>query len=253
MSASTHDHHHHASEASWLDVLKAGILLALGLFFAQLIVTGSLSNYIAVRFAWLAWVATIIFFTLGGYSVYCLIRPGNGADGHDHDHSVSWSAILIVSVPLLLGTLVPSQPLGADALSGSINTTAAVGVTSVNMFTIAPENRNVLDWLRVFSVTSDFSTLEGQPANVVAFVYQEPGMADDEFMAARFTVSCCVADASAIGLPVLWDGASELSPNTWVQVSGVVTVEQVGEETRPVIRAESVTIVDQPDHPYLYP
>lgn len=253
MTATTPDHEAHGRSQRARDALKTAILLALGLYFAALIVTGSLSNYIALRFAWLAWVAVIIFFALGGYSLYGLLRPGKSKDAHDHDHGVSWNALLILSVPLVLGTLVPSQPLGADALSGSINTTAAVGVTSANTFTIAPENRNVLDWLRVFSATSDFSTLEGQPADVVAFVYKEPGMADNEFMAARFTLSCCVADASAIGLPVLWDDAAELSPDTWVQVTGAMTVEQVGEETRPVLHAELVTVVDQPEHPYLYP
>jgi uncharacterized repeat protein (TIGR03943 family) len=250
MTTSTHTHTRGNGRAQ--DWLKTAILLGLGLYFAALIATSSLNNYINLRFAWLAWVAAGIFFLLGGYSLFTLLRPAQD-DDHDHDHSVSWGALLLLGVPLVLGTLVPSQPLGAEAVGGAISTTTTVGVTSSSTFTIAPENRNVLDWLRVFSATTDFSTLEGQPADVIGFVYTEPGTPQNEFLAARFTLSCCVADASAIGLPVVWDAAPELEAGGWVQVKGVIDVQRTGDETRPVLRAGSVEVVAQPEHPYLYP
>jgi uncharacterized repeat protein (TIGR03943 family) len=72
-------------------------------------------------------------------------------------------------------------------------------------------------------------------------------------MAARFTIACCVADASAIGLPVRWAAASELAQGAWVQVRGQIEVETVDGELRPVLHAETLEIVPQPEHPYLYP
>ncbi|MBL8147804.1 MAG: TIGR03943 family protein, partial [Anaerolineae bacterium] len=211
------------------------------------------NNYINLRFAWLAWVAAGIFFLLGGFSLYTLLRPGAANDTHGHDHRISWASLLALGVPLALGVLIPSQPLGAEAVDGSISTTTTVSAGSATTFAIAPEYRNALDWLRVFSATSDFSTLEGQPADVTGFVYREPGTPEDEFLAARFTISCCVADASAIGLPVIWEGTPELAQGAWVQVKGTIAVQNHDGETRPVLHAESVDLVDQPEHPYLYP
>lgn len=230
--------------------LKAGLLLGLGVYFTVLIVTGSLNNYINIRFVWLAYVAAVIFFLLGAYSLYDLMRP----DPHHHAHAhggLSWG-VLVVGLPLVLGALIPSQPLGVEAVGGSISTTA-VNAVNATTFTVAPEYRNVLDWLRVFSSTADFTALEGEPADVIGFVYTEPGMAADEFMAARFTLSCCVADASAIGLPVLWSDTPGLTPGAWVQVKGVIGVDEANGETRPVLRATTVEAVPQPEHPYLYP
>ncbi|HYO88338.1 MAG TPA: TIGR03943 family protein [Candidatus Limnocylindrales bacterium] len=249
-----HNHeelHRRARAQGWL---KTGLLLGLGVYFSVLILTGSLNNYINPRFAWLTFVAAGVFFLLGGYNLYMLVR-GQDEDGHDHghDHTVSWGALLLLGVPLALGVPIPSQPLGADAVGGSISTTSSAGVVDATTFTIAPEYRNVLDWLRVFNAASDYTALEGQPANVIGFVYLEPDMPADEFMAARFTISCCVADASAIGLPVLWAGASGLPQGGWVQVQGVIEVAEVDGETRPVLRATSVETVAQPEQPYLFP
>jgi hypothetical protein len=34
---------------------------------------------------------------------------------------ISWSAIAITAIPLILGTLIPSEPLGAGAVNGDIS------------------------------------------------------------------------------------------------------------------------------------
>lgn len=252
MTNTLHDHDHEHSHPRVRDWLKTAILFALGLYFAALIATGSLNNYINLRFAWLAWVAAAIFLLLGAYSLYTLLRPGPN-DAHGHDHSVSWGALLIVGAPLALGLALPSQPLGASAVGGSISTTTPASAGSAATFTVAPGQRNVLDWLRAIGATEDVSALTGEPADVIGFVYTEPGTPEHEFLLARFTLSCCVADASAIGLPVVWAAASDLEQGAWVQVKGTMDVLNEDGETRPVLRAQSVEVVDQPEHPYLYP
>ncbi len=156
-----------------------------------------------------------------------------------------------MAIPLVLGTLIPSRPLGAESVDGSVSITAAAGA-NVTTFAIEPNKRNVLDWLRVFNATDgDYAEVSGQPVDVIGFVYSEPTFAPDQFMVARFTMSCCVADASAIGLPVLWAGAVE--QGAWVQVTGVIEVGEFRGEATPLVRAESVAVVEQPEHPYLYP
>jgi putative membrane protein len=72
-------------------------------------------------------------------------------------------------------------------------------------------------------------------------------------MVARFTISCCVADASAIGLPVARQETNTLPQDTWVRVQGAFEVGEFQGDSLPILQAASVEAVAQPEHPYLYP
>jgi putative membrane protein len=254
-----HDHpHNHRREVAqgWA---KAAILVGLGVFFSYNIASGNITNYINERFAWLSYVAAALFLILGIASVVEMIR--NGGHKHkrkhgehdEHDHApVTWKVLAVMAVPLVLGTLIPSRPLGSSAVSGNISL-SAVSVTNATTFTSDPSQWNVLDWLRAFSKDNDISSFNGKQADVIGFVYREASFADNQFMIARFTVSCCVADASAIGLPVVWDKASDFPADTWVEIKGAFQVGAFRNDTVPILNATSVTQVDQPTHPYLYP
>jgi putative membrane protein len=257
----THDHHSHEHERAnemLLGWLKTVLLLGLGIYFVYNIASGNLTNYINVRFVWLSYVAAGLFLLIGGYSAYHMLRHHSGAEHeHDHDHthtSISWGTLALLAVPLILGTLLPSRPLGAEAVDGDLGlTSAAATSSSVTTFAINPLDRSVLDWLRVFNSSSDYGELNGQPADVIGFVYSEPTFGEDQFMVARFTISCCVADASAIGLPAYWADTSTLQQGQWVHVQGTMQVGEFRGDSLPILQASSIEVVEQPEHPYLYP
>lgn len=69
---------------------------------------------------------------------------------------------------------------------------------------------------------------------------------------ARFTLTCCVADAAAIGMIVRWPAAAELATNGWVRVQGPVQLGELEGRRMPVIEAHSVEAVPPPDRPYIY-
>lgn len=245
-----HEHEHDHRRALIAEYAKALLLIGLGVYFVAVIATGSLSNYINARFSWLSYVAAALFLLIGGYNLLHLLTAHRGHDHEHHDHApISWAALVVVSVPLVLGTLIPSRPLGAESVGGSVSITAA-SVDNMVM-AIEPSKRNVLDWLRVFYATSDATTLNGQPVDVIGFVYREPEFTATQFMVARFTVSCCVADANAIGMPVEWQG--QIEQGEWVRVVGTIEAGEFRGDTTPMVRAESVEVVEQPEHPYLYP
>ncbi len=231
--------------------LKTVLLLGLGVYFIVVIGTGSLTNYINERFAWLSYVAAGIFLLLGAHSLYMVLRPEHAVG---KDRSLSWGALSVIAIPLVLGTLVPSRPLGAESVD-RISTSAAINAagSSISQFEIDPLNRNVLDWLRVFNSVPDFAELNGQPADLIGFVYSEPTFPEDQFMIARFTVSCCVADASAIGVPAFYADTPTLTQGQWVRVQGAFQVGQFRGDVLPVLQVASIEVVDQPEHPYLYP
>ncbi|MBW4437470.1 MAG: TIGR03943 family protein [Pleurocapsa minor GSE-CHR-MK-17-07R] len=242
---------------------RAFVLLGLGAYFAWNIVSGSLANYINASFAWLSYVASGLFLLMGAFALLrarAMKPSANGLEdllqGNSYRAPVSWGVIALVAVPLLLGTLIPSRPLGAEAVTG-IDMSAVQGASSgsVTTFTIAPLNRNVLDWLRVFNATTDYAALNGEPADVIGFVYVEPDMAETQFMVARFTVSCCVADSNAIGVPVHWgaEDVAALPQGQWVRVTGTMQVESFRGDDMPVLQASAVELIEAPSNPYLFP
>ncbi len=250
-----HDHHHeHESAATWRDWTQAGVLLGLGAYFAFLIASGMISNYINLRFISLIYLGSGIFLLLGFWQSWRLLRSQTADDHAHHDHShgqMSLWALLLTGLPLILAVTVPSRPLGVEAVSGGVSL-EPIGVASVTSYELTPEQRNVLDWLREYARVENPAELDGLPVDVVAFVYREPGMTDTQFMAARFTVSCCVADAFAVGLPVDYENAPSLSEGAWVRVRGTLQAGTFDGEHIPVIQPVSVEPVDQPDTPYLF-
>lgn len=224
-------------------------------YFGYNIFSGNLANYINVRFMWLSYVALVIFVLLTVASLAQLLRGKTESSAYkiSEPNKITWSVLFVTSMPLIFGTLVPSAPLGASAVNGGVSTRAVLGTNEAAAFVVEPSERNVLDWLRMFGSAEDIEAFNGQPVDVIGFVYREPSFADDQFMVSRFTVSCCVADASALGLPVTYSGTSELSEGDWVRVTGTIQIGEFGEELVPIIHNVTVEAVEQPQFPYLYP
>lgn len=241
--------------------LKALLLIALAIVFTQKLVNGTLYYYIGLRFGWLSVLAVILLIALA--SSYNLLPKDDShihsheqGDDHDHDHShLSVFSLVVMSLPIFLGLLVPARPLGATAVvsRGIATDIVSSADTAQTILTIAPSERNVLDWVRAISNNPDPSALSGQEADVVGFVYRDPRFAQDQFMVGRFTMSCCVADALAIGLVVEQEGASQFETDTWVQVTGTFGEGQLDGDRIPVLIAEEILPVQQPQQPYLFP
>ncbi len=256
--------------------LQSILLLLLGLYFLQNLLTGRVYFYINERFGWLSGIAAAIFVALGVVGVADLLRARRVAHAHgdeehdgpahhhehthaDHQHGAgpSWAVLLIIALPLALGVLAPAKPLGASAVgssgvSTSFSTVQGSGTTT--RFNVSPTERNILDWVRVFNSTANVDEFSGQQADLVGFVYRDIRFNDEtHFMVARFTVSCCVADASAIGVIVQSPDGTKLAQDSWVHVKGKFQVKDFDGQRTPILLADSVELTNQPEHPYLYP
>ena len=181
--------------------------------------------------------------------VECARLLRGGAGGHAHGRLVSLG---VLGIPLVLAAIIPDVPLGgADAARGRLST--SVQPTSFQTLQRDPLSYNVLDWLRAFSREADLANFDGQEASLLGFVYRELAYPEDTFLLARITLSCCVADASAIGLPVRYEGAAALAADQWVQVRGRFRLSNFGDERLPVLEAEEILSVELPEQPYIYP
>ncbi len=252
-------------------IVKVILFLSLALFLASRLSNGTLSFYIHPRFNALTAVTALTFLLVGlvyAYQHRHTILHGvdehdhdhhDHAHAHDHDHShdLSWLALGILAIPVLLGVMVQPKPLGAAALgnreinTGLLTSAQAPSGSQLSVIPTAGE-RNILDWLYLFRDRGEAVAFDGEPVHVIGFVYRDDRFAADEFMVSRFTVSCCVADAAPIGLIVRWPDAPELVADQWVEVTGTFLAGTFNGNEIPLLIADEVVITDPPTQPYLY-
>jgi uncharacterized repeat protein (TIGR03943 family) len=261
-----------------LTVLKAAVLAVSGLMFYTEISDGTLAFYINQRFAWLSLVAVLLFLLLALTVTYRLLMVRRNAMAEDlptqlptqasasaaqrsaTHGKVSAAGLAIVAIPALLGLIMPARPLTASAIeSRGIGITApnrpgdAAPVTVSTIRRVPTGPRNILDWLRAFSSADDLAQFNGQKADVVGFVYRDPRTTANQFWVSRFTVSCCVADATAIGLLVQTNAAAKLKADSWVRVTGKFQLGEFAGEKMPMLVADKLELTQEPNQPYLYP
>jgi len=240
-------------------VLKSALLLGFSAYFAYTIASGNLNYYINLRFAWMSVVAVVIFGALGLSNLWALRDVADYAalretSGHA-DRRPSFATLMLAALPLMLGAttiLTDSvQPLGIDSVNG-VSLTSNFG-GGMSMAQKDPLSRDILDWSRAFSGEESPSVFNGQSAKLLGFVYTEPSYPDGRFMLARFTMSCCVADASALGLPAAYSGLDGLKAGDWVTVEGTFQTETFMGQQMPVLQVVKLEAVEEPKQPYLYP
>lgn len=250
-------------------VVKAMLLLGTGMFLYGRIANGTLYYYINERFA-----GFTLFGVVGLLAVGLAYQFGKAShhappthDAHEHEHihdhahaghahALSWGGILLVALPVILGLAVPPRPLGASALDNRevvLSVESSALPAAVQAAAKSAQERNMLDWWRSFQATSDYASFTNQEATVIGFVYRDPQYEEGHFLATRFVVSCCVADAAVVGLVVRWPEAVTLADDTWVEVRGKFVPSTLDNWKPPLLVAEAVTPIDTPAQPYLYP
>jgi len=232
-------------------LLQSLLLVALSVFLAGKIIDGKVTWYINQRFLPLTFVG-IILLAVMAQAVFRQARNKENAQEHTH---ILPGNLFILLIPALLGTFLPARPLDATAVDLKGITTNAPIVSSdgaERQFEAAADQRNILDWMRIFNDENDLSSYLGQQAHVIGFVYYDEYLPDNIFLISRFIITCCAADAYAIGIPVEWNG-EVFDENTWVKVKGQVQYTEWNDQKLPLILADSVEITEVPGQPYLFP
>jgi uncharacterized repeat protein (TIGR03943 family) len=237
------------------------ILLGLCVFFVSKAINGQLTWYINSRFVPLT-IVGIAFLAIMAQTIFTEIRRSRQHElehpehHHEHDHAPSSSALWIMFIPLAIGLLIPARPLDSAAFTTKgFNTSAPLvsSDSSAQIFETESQERNILQWLKLFNYQDDITEFIGQEASVVGFVYFGDELETDQFFVSRFVVSCCAADGFAIAMPVQWEKSKSLEQDAWVVVRGrIESIELDGRRT-PMIVAESVEPTGVPAQPYLFP
>ena len=226
--------------------LQGWILLSMGGFLTFQLLAGRLSWYIHERFLPLTLVGIVGLFLIG-FNLLQAARQAtadihdhaNGA-GHSHPPTPSAWLLIIALLPLLVGLLLPAQPLSTSALAGKGVSAAApiLNNTEARQFDLLDQERTILEWSRYFNSQLDPASYLGQKANVIGFVYHDPRLPPGKFLLSRFVIVCCTADAFALGMVVEWHESNALQNDDWVKVKGPVQAIALDGQRIPLIQAE---------------
>jgi uncharacterized repeat protein (TIGR03943 family) len=222
------------------------------------ILNNQLLWYINLRFVVLTQIG-IVFLAILAQRLFTAVRESRAreqAGEHDHDHASAPINLWFMLIPLLIGILIPAKPLDSNAVAAKGLTTSSALISSdsaTRLLETESEQRNILDWVKLFYFEEDLNPFIGQQASVVGFVYPDESLPEGQFFVSRFILSCCAADGYAVGMIVESPQANTLTADTWVKVTGLVDVVSFNGNPSPLIRANAIEIVPQPDQPYLYP
>jgi putative membrane protein len=75
----------------------------------------------------------------------------------------------------------------------------------------------------------------------------------NEFVPARFMMSCCTADLQPVGFLCRYEKASNLKNDTWIEVTGTIKITDYYGEKTPIIIVDKVEDATIPINEYVYP
>lgn len=230
---------------------QALLLGLVGLFLLNKVWTGSVLFYLNQRFVVLVILAGIGCVILS--QVVLANRPAAGETAGEISRLNLW----VMLIPIAFGFLLPDRPLSSASLANrGINTSAPLTIQredTAAVLALPSSQKNILDWMRTFDAAPDPRSLLGQPADLTGFVYHDGRLSGGQFMIGRFAITCCVADAFAVGIVVDWKDAGQLLENQWVRVRGVIDFVEMEGKPVPLLRASQVETIPEPQQPYLFP
>lgn len=214
--------------------------------FWYVILSGRITLYLSPRTTWLAPLgAVLITAALLGYLRTIRVEEPEPLTAR---HA---GGILLLLVPILVLTSVPTSALGSYATSRRASF-VGTGAVVTDPSELSEGDLSLLDVAGALASEEGRRALReraGTESSFVGFVDRSSGSPADEFLLSRFVVSCCAADALATQVRVVNAPPGRLRVDQWVRVTG--DVYPLGDEV--ILDASEVVKVDRPKHPYLSP
>jgi uncharacterized repeat protein (TIGR03943 family) len=222
-------------------IARGGVLGLWAAFFLVLWASGTAGRYLGPRTQWIVPFGAVVLALATLAYVHGYVSTRCAGPRLTLREAASLFALL---VPLAAVSLVPHAALGSYAASRK----GGIGFAFVRPHAPAkPSDASFLD-IRIAEGDSGFADQAGiRPGihvRLLGFVVGTKDMPRGTFELARFYIACCIADAEAVGVPVVGRG---YKPNTWLEVSG--TLARPGK--RFLVRPDKVIHVRAPKQPYL--
>jgi uncharacterized repeat protein (TIGR03943 family) len=223
-------------------IFRGGVLALWALFFVVLWTTGTSDRYLGSRTQW------VVPFGAVALALAALLYTYGYARSRRHGPALTLreaSSLFVLLVPLAAVLLVPHAALGSFAASRKGG--GAHFLSARQPAPAKPSDASFLD-IRIAEGDHTFARSAGiKPGlhvRLLGFVTGSKDVPAGTFEIARFYISCCIADAQAVGVPIV---RPQPKRDTWHAVTG--SLARRGK--RFVVEPSRIERVDEPAQPYL--
>lgn len=92
----------------------------------------------------------------------------------------------------------------------------------------------------------------GKEIEIVGFVYKDADLEDNQFVVARFGITCCVADASVYGIISTTSEIDEVEEDEWIKATGYISKINLDDWDYPYLEISNIEKIGEPENPYIY-
>ncbi|MCH5586381.1 TIGR03943 family protein [Shimazuella sp. AN120528] len=243
---------------AWIRIL---ICMGIALMLIGFVVTKEITLLVAPKMVW------FVGFSIFVLMVFSLVQIWQ-LKGKEL-HRLGFSSYLLVLFPIFLFLFAPPKVLDASVankkgvhyskpnsqqeaeISPSDDPYAEEFAALKKLNIIKITDSNYGDVLATIQIHP--KELSGKQIQVKGFVYKDDTTGKNQFIAGRYLIVCCVADAEVAGYLVNLEHQKPLPENKWVEVTGKLktTVGQDG-TVEPIIFQSKIQMITAPKDPYVY-
>ncbi len=234
---------------SWL------ILVGFLAYIVRLFMSGAITLYIHPRYTWFSLaMAAVGLVVLGARAVMARNRNRTVSTHHHGPEKDSRGVFVncLVILVLILAWMLPPQTLSSETVGRR-----GVRVPIFESNIPCPAGDYFAKPFEHWWFDMDNHSMEcyhNQPIEFTGFVIgwsPDYALPDDMFYLGRLAMSCCAIDAQPFALPVV-GGDGKHTEGQWYTVRGTLEIVTTSGTKQLVIRADTITPVDQPSDPYMY-
>ena len=219
--------------------------MVIGAVLLRLTFTDTYERYVKGGMGFWLTVAGFAILALGIVTLVRAIRRSGSEHDHglEHDHGIGVGWLLLAPIAALL--LVAPPTLGSYGVgrAANVNIRSGSGVFEKLGRRAEPVEMSLVEYgQRAYDHKG--TSFNGQPVKLTGFV---AGDVERGFELARYTISCCAADAAPAVVRVLGTSGTPPARDQWVTVTGTF---QRGGGDIPNLIATSVAQIPAPRDPY---
>ena len=166
-----------------------------------------------------------------------------------------WPSLLILAVPLLYGSLLPTARFDARTFAQrAVQVPEETALQEVGDQAAAAGEDEVADAAEVplTRVNAEAAQYAGKEVEAVCQGMRDPQLPDDLMICYRFLISCCAADARPVFVLVKRTEQTFPANDAWVRVKGRVSLYESRGFRIPMITADTLATVKEPAFPFLF-
>jgi uncharacterized repeat protein (TIGR03943 family) len=223
-------------------------IFMLGIYILYLYSINKINFLVNDRYIYLTLATGIILTLIGGISVFKSIKSKEYIIKNNYIKSL----LLLILITVL--ALVPLRSLSTESfnirsVSKDFQVTDAekANISNRIKFEVDSTKFSIYDWIKAKGL-KDNSLFQNKEFEGIGFVTPYD---DKHFTISRFIVSCCVVDATPVGLIAEGDYKGLYNANDWVKVKGKFDVKELSGTVQPIIIVKNIEKIPEPKDIYL--